>query len=188
MLKVFQNSTLLAQQLKGLASVRYYGKPNKKFLYKDGILKDQIYYYPRDGNREIPALEGEPSKLFSVRRLKPIKGLPHWEKRILRGLGLYEKNAVAVVKNIPENNARLWKVKHLVEILPITYKYGEPTQDDIERTFLKEDGECVVIRKLEAIEVANSKITAAEQIRNAKERMDGETLRKDSRLKWLNAW
>uniref|UniRef100_A0A182LS15 39S ribosomal protein L28, mitochondrial n=1 Tax=Anopheles culicifacies TaxID=139723 RepID=A0A182LS15_9DIPT len=175
MLKLFQNSSLLAQQFKGLVSVRHYGKPNKKYLYKDGILKDQIYYYPRDGNREIPALEGEPSKLFSVRRLKPIKGLPYWEKRILRGLGLYEVIAAGFMK-------------HLVEILPITYKYGEPTQDDIERTFLKEDGECVVIRKLEAAEEVNIKITAAEEIRNAKERMDGETLRKDSRLKWLNAW
>uniref|UniRef100_A0A182WCV3 Large ribosomal subunit protein uL30m n=1 Tax=Anopheles minimus TaxID=112268 RepID=A0A182WCV3_9DIPT len=188
MLKLFQNSTLLVRQLKECVSVRHYGKPNKKYLYKDGILKDQIYYYPRDGNREIPTIEGEPSKLFSVRRLKPIKGLPYWEKRILRGLGLYEKNAVAVVKNIPENNARLWKVKHLVEILPITYKYGAPTEDDIERTFLKEDGECVVIRKVEATEISNIKLTAAEEIRNAKERMDGETLRKDSRLKWLNAW
>ncbi|XP_040161961.1 39S ribosomal protein L30, mitochondrial [Anopheles arabiensis] len=189
MLKVFQSSsTLLGQQLKALVSVRHYGKPNKKFLYKDGILKDQIYYYPRDNNRELPALDGEPSKLFSVRRMKPIKGLPYWEKRILRGLGLYEKNAVAVVKNIPENNARLWKVKHLVEILPITYRYGEPTEADIERTFLKEDGECVVIRKLEAAEVTNTKLSAAEQLRHAKDRIDGETLRKDSRLKWLNAW
>ncbi|XP_053680193.1 39S ribosomal protein L30, mitochondrial [Anopheles nili] len=188
MLKVFQSTSALGQQLKGLVTVRHYGKPNKKFLYKDGILKDQIYYYPRDNNREIPQLEGEPSKLFSVRRLKPIKGLPYWEKRILRGLGLYEKNAVAVVKNIPENNARLWKVKHLVEILPITYKYDEPTWADIESTFLKEDGECVVIRKLQTIEDANSKLTAAEEIRNAENRMVGETLRKDSRLRWLNPW
>uniref|UniRef100_A0A182ITJ7 Large ribosomal subunit protein uL30m n=1 Tax=Anopheles atroparvus TaxID=41427 RepID=A0A182ITJ7_ANOAO len=188
MFKVFQSSATLGQHLKGLVTVRHYGKPNKKFLYKDGILKDQIYYYPRDNNREIPALEGEPAKLFRVTRLKPVKGLPYWEKRILRGLGLFENNAVAVVKNIPENNARLWKVKHLVEIQPITFKYGEPTEGDIERTFLKEDGECVVVRKLEAVEVANTRLSAAEEIRHAKQRMDGETLRKDSRLKWLNAW
>ncbi|XP_052862434.1 39S ribosomal protein L30, mitochondrial [Anopheles cruzii] len=188
MFNVLKSAAPLGQHLKGLVTVRNYGKPNKKYLYKDGILKDQIYYYPRDNNREILQLDGEPSKLFSVRRLKPIKGLPYWEKRILRGLGLYEKNGVAVVKNIPENNARLWKVKHLVEVLPITYKYGEPTENDIDATFLKENGECVVVRKLEEIDASVDKLKAAEAVRHAKLRMDGETLRKDSRLRWLNPW
>lgn len=32
----------------------------------------------------------QPAKLFRVVRIKPVKGNPHWEKRILRDLGLFE--------------------------------------------------------------------------------------------------
>lgn len=32
----------------------------------------------------------EPSKLFRVERIKPIKGNPFWEKRILKQLGVGE--------------------------------------------------------------------------------------------------
>jgi hypothetical protein len=32
----------------------------------------------------------EPAKLFRVSRIKPVKGNPHWERRILREIGLME--------------------------------------------------------------------------------------------------
>ncbi|KAL1376331.1 hypothetical protein pipiens_016957 [Culex pipiens pipiens] len=171
------------------ALVRNYGKHNKKFLYKDGVKINNIYFYPNSecSSHKLPEA-GEPSKLFRVRRIKPVKGCPHWEKRILRDLGLYEVNAVAVVKNIPENNARLWKVKHLVEVLPITFPHGEPTAADIDYTFLKEDGSCVVVKELDTRTVRDKRLEAAVQFTQTEERMDGETLRKDSRLKWLNPW
>lgn len=92
------------------------------------------------------------------------------------------------MKNIPENNARLWKVKHLVEVLPIRFPYGEPTEADISYTFLKENGDCVVVKDITSREARNDRLEAAVKYSKTEERMDGETLRKDSRLKWLNAW
>lgn len=91
----------------------------------------------------------------------------------------------AVVKNIPENNARLWKVKHLIKIKPITFPYGEPTENDIKHTILKESGECIVTKE---IGISDDRIKAIEEFQNDPKRLDGETLRKDSRMKWLNPW
>jgi large subunit ribosomal protein L30 len=90
-----------------------------------------------------------------------------------------------VVKNIPENNARLWKVKHLVKISPITFPYGEPKEADINYTFLKENGECLVTKE---IEIKPEKVEAAENFLKDSNRLDGKRLKKDSRLKWLNGW
>lgn len=98
---------------------------------------------------------------------------------------LFQGPAVAVVKNIPETNAMLWKVKHLVNIVPIRFPFGEPTGNDVNHTFLKESGECLVTKE---IKVDESRLEASEQFEQQPERLDGETLRKDSRLKWMNNW
>lgn len=90
---------------------------------------------------------------------------------------------IAIVKNIPEVNAMLWKVKHLVKVTPIVFPHGEPTQNDVNHMFLKENGECIVTKE---IKVDESRITATEQFEQQSKRLDGHTLAKDSRLKWLN--
>lgn len=117
--------------------------------------------------------------------MKPVKGNPFWERRILRELGLFGRpdRNVTIVKNIPENNARLWKVKHLIEITPIHFPQGEPTMDDINHTFLKENGDCIVIKNIDSL---NQRMEAAEK-KDPKE-LDPETLKKESRLRWLNPW
>lgn len=92
---------------------------------------------------------------------------------------------IAIVKNIPENNSRLWKIKHLIKITPIVFPYGEPTENDIHATFLKENGECIVHKEI-VIEAERIKI--AEDFRNDVKKLDSDTLKKDSRLKWLNPW
>lgn len=128
----------------------------------------------------------EPSKLFRVTRIKRFRGLPHWEKRILRDMGLYERSGVAIVKNIPENNARLWKVKHLIRIEPITFPHGEPTENDINHTFLKESGECIVVKEIG--QNFNKRIEAAKNIVKDPKRLTPEILKDDSRKKWQKAW
>lgn len=90
-----------------------------------------------------------------------------------------------MVKNIPEINAMLWKVKHLVNIVPIRFPFGEPTANDTKHTFLKENGECIVTKE---IKIDESRLEASMEFATKPERLDGETLRKDSRLKWLNNW
>lgn len=86
------------------------------------------------------------------------------------------------MKNIPENNARLWQIKHLVAIDAIVFPHGEPTENDIKHTFLKENGECVVTKKI-AIEPA--RLEAAEEFIKDKTRLDRPMLKRDALLKWL---
>lgn len=82
-------------------------------------------------------------------------------------------------------NTLLWKVKHLVKITPITFPHGEPTEEDINYTFLKETGECIVAKE---IKVDESRLQATEEFIKDQKRLDNDTLKRDSRLKWLNPW
>ncbi|KAI9590751.1 39S ribosomal protein L30, mitochondrial [Glossina fuscipes] len=164
--------------------VRHYSKHNKKYLYNNGVKYGNIYYYPRTADHQDPAVV--PAKLFRVQRIKPVKGNPYWEKRLLNELGLDGKQSdFTVVKNIPEINARLWKIKHLVKVTPITFPYGEPKEHDINHTFLKENGECIVTKDIGPVD---ERIEALESFEKDVKRLDTELLRKDARLKWLNPW
>lgn len=92
---------------------------------------------------------------------------------------------VAIVKNIPENNVRLWKIKHLVTVDPIVFPFGEPTENDLNHTFLKDNGECVVTKE---IKVDEKRLKAAEEFINDKTRLDQDTLKRDSLLKWVRCY
>ncbi|GAB0092963.1 39S ribosomal protein L30, mitochondrial [Sergentomyia squamirostris] len=165
--------------------VRNHGKHNKRWLYKgEGVKYGKTLYYPRDPDHKDPPIE--PTKLFMVQRIKPIKGTPFWERRILRDLGIAESTkTMAIAKNTPSMNTLLWKVKHLVRVTPIVFPYGEPTEEDINYTFLKETGECIVAKE---IKVDDGRMVATEEFVKDPKRLDNETLKRDSRLKWLNNW
>lgn len=129
----------------------------------------------------------EPAKLFRVQRIRPYKGNPYWEKRLLRDLGLDGKESdFTVVKNIPENNACLWKIKHLISVTPITFPFGEPTENDIKHTVLKENGECIVTKEISY--TLEKRKEALHDFESSPKRLDTDLLKKDSRNKWLNAW
>ncbi|KAJ8734221.1 hypothetical protein PYW07_014772 [Mythimna separata] len=155
-------------------------KPPGGIRYPGGIV-----YYPRHPDHKDPPVT--PSKLFRVERIKPSKHQPHYLKHILREFNILEEceNQVTVVKNIPEINSKLWKIKHLIKVTPIQFPYGEPTKDDINYTILKENGQCVVTKKLEP---KQEQIEALEQFENNKKKMDSDTLKRDSRYKWDNAF
>lgn len=89
------------------------------------------------------------------------------------------------MKNIPENNARLWKIKHLIKVTPIVFPYGEPTKKDVNYTFLKSDGTCLVAKE---IQVDEKRIEATDEFQSKSTRLDSETLVRDTRMRWLNAW
>lgn len=98
---------------------------------------------------------------------------------------ILQKGAIAVVKNIPENNARLQKIKHLIHITPITFPHGEPTEEDLNYTFLKENGECVVKKK---IQVSQERLEATEKHEKDPTRLDRQTLKRELRMRWLSCW
>lgn len=74
-------------------------------------------------------------------------------------------------------------MKHLIKIEPIVFPHGEPTKDDINYSFLKENGDCVVIKSIDPL---IKRLEAAESFEKDKKRLDSDTLKRDSRLKWLN--
>lgn len=88
-----------------------------------------------------------------------------------------------VIKNIPENNQRLWKIKHVIKITPITYPDGFPTKDDVTR--LEENGQLRIMKKIGTVE---TRLQLTEAFQKDVKKLDGDTLRRDSRKKWLNGW
>ncbi|CAL8095281.1 unnamed protein product [Calicophoron daubneyi] len=85
-----------------------------------------------------------PPLLHMVCRLKPLKGVPHYQRAILEkyGLGSEIKNHTwVVVKNIPSVNEELYVVKHLVRIQPIRFPQDLPSKaDDLTQCRLLPDG------------------------------------------------
>ncbi|XP_031637379.1 uncharacterized protein LOC116349885 [Contarinia nasturtii] len=163
-------------------------QPNKKHVYKrvgNGKQLNGIIYYGRD-NFEMPEKLPEPPKLFRVQRFAPLKHRIYWERKILFQLGLInDLKDVAIVKNTPENNALLWKVKHLVSVEPITFPYGEPSADDINHTKLNENGECIVHKK---IGVDERCVEEADKFIKDPTRLDKDTLKREALLRWVRSY
>ncbi|XP_045466301.1 39S ribosomal protein L30, mitochondrial [Harmonia axyridis] len=158
---------------------RFVGK--KRYVWAGEYIQYPGFkYYPNDPNFQDPPCE--PAKLFRVQRIKPLKGTPYFEKSILRDFKLDGKQSdVVVLKNMPETNMKLWKIKHLVQIKPITFPNGFP--EDINGTYLKENGELVVKHS-----ISEEKQVLSETLRKDVKRLDGDTLRRNSRQKWLTGW
>ncbi|KAF8572089.1 hypothetical protein P879_00331 [Paragonimus westermani] len=75
----------------------------------------------------------EPPLLHMVCRVKPIAGVPHYQRAILErhGLGKGTKNhSWIIVKNTPSVNEDLDVIKHLIRIQPIQFPQGLPTPED----------------------------------------------------------
>lgn len=72
-------------------------------------------------------------------------------------------------------------MKHLIKVTPITFPYGEPTEEDINYTVLKENGQCLVTKTLKPQE---SQIEALDKFDMDAKKMDSTTIKKDSREKW----
>ena len=90
-----------------------------------------------------------------------------------------------LVKNIPENAARLWKIKHLIQILPVTFPHGYPEDGDFSSGYLdKYTGEFFVHKNVAGDE---RRIQATEEFISDPLRLDADTLIKKLRDRWLNS-
>ncbi|KAL0279653.1 UNVERIFIED_CONTAM: hypothetical protein PYX00_001159 [Menopon gallinae] len=148
-----------------------------------GIKYFGFTYYPRSPDFKDPPYD--PTKLFLVRRIKRMKGLNPIERSIMEKLNIDGKphkfQNIAVVKNIPEVNASLWKVKHLVKITPIRIVNGLPKDGDFKGTYLRDNGEFIVSRK---VQVDPKVVEAHEKFHNDKNKFDGATMRKYLKQRW----
>ncbi|XP_011159958.2 39S ribosomal protein L30, mitochondrial [Solenopsis invicta] len=140
-----------------------------------------VTYFPRQPDHVDPPFE--PSKLLLVTRVKEFAGNPWWEKEVLEDLGFKDEkhgNAPVIVKNTPEVCAMLWKVKHLVKIVPIKLPDKLPTMDDLNGTYLHENGTFYVIPRIDP-----AREEAVEQFVNDPKKLNRDVIQDKLRLKWL---
>ncbi|KRZ74138.1 39S ribosomal protein L30, mitochondrial [Trichinella papuae] len=105
---------------------------------------------------------------------------PRWIKKdieLLFGVKpkLLEMN---IFKNMPYWNKRLWKIKHLIEVKPIVFPNGEPTEEDIPYMRLFPDGRCIVDKamKLDTLE--------ADELNEEKSELTAKYFNEKLRFKW----
>ncbi|XP_034949084.1 39S ribosomal protein L30, mitochondrial [Chelonus insularis] len=160
----------------------YYLRKTPREWKPDGIKYGKITYYPRNADHKDPPFE--PTKLLMVQRVKPYKGNPYWEKYILDALKLNEiASDIAIVKNIPEVCAQLWKIKHLVKITPIYLPEKLPEDSDSVQTWLLDNGKFLLAPKVDS---AREKATV--EFMNDPKRLDRETLRTELRKRWQRGY
>lgn len=139
-----------------------------------------------------------------VKRVKSFYCNPWWEKETLKSLKLDEvveimfirykvinslfaqalflqkSQGPVILKNTPDVCGLLWKVKHLVKITPIKLPDKMPTTDDLNATYLHENGTFSVIPKVDP-----ARVEATEKYANNPKKMTREYLKEVLRLKWL---
>ncbi|XP_054153597.1 uncharacterized protein LOC128952263 [Oppia nitens] len=113
----------------------YKRRHTRAYRYPFGInkesIEDQINEMNQLRQREINDQHVSPFHL--VWRYKTMARIPWHEKYVLSHLGLHqrENDIRIVVPNTPHFNGLLWKVKHLIKLIPMSFPDGIPTEEDI---------------------------------------------------------
>lgn len=181
---------MAAQSRKDFEAIMTYNKLRKKPIvsdptYANNELKRMKNFFDQVLEYRKRSEEGfKPSKLFMVWRIATLAGRPKWEKETMIKLGLVDhKIKYAIVKNTASNNEILWSVKHLIRVKPITFPDGFPSEDDLYKTYLKQNGELTVEARLH--------VDCQELERDAelkKKTLDHRYLQEDLRLMWWKGY
>merc|ERR1712200_88949 len=138
----------------------------KGYTEDGGHIYHGFTYYPRNPEQVDPPYD--PSKVLMVQRIRCLNN---------------KRSTIAIVANTPAVNAMLWKVKHLIRITPVTFPQGIPSDGDVRGAKLKENGELIFVPKLK------NDSTLLEVEADVKDpRVDGETMQKFLRAKWMKPW
>lgn len=122
----------------------------KRMAYVNKAWEKTVLTYNKNKDEYEKQREEDVPKLLVVKLVKSTKGRPKSEKHILMQLGLEERHKQVILKNRESTNAMLKKVKHLLEIFPVTFPYGEPESEaDLDHCYLTDNGQLIVKRKLE---------------------------------------
>jgi len=97
-------------------------------------------------------LDGQPPKLWVAWLYRMPKNVDaKMRQQIVELFGgdlVKQVNKMKIFKNTPYWNNLLWSAKSFIEIRPITFPNGEPTDADINHTTILSSGECVVDKTL----------------------------------------
>ncbi|CAG0916750.1 unnamed protein product [Notodromas monacha] len=109
----------------------------------------------------------EPVKIFLVRRVQKLSGQPFWVKADMRKLKLFEwEDKEVILRNTARVNEILWRVKHLVQIIPVQLPenfQGSPDGCPTYKTQIKDNGVFTVPERL----VPSTELEVAEKGLNA---------------------
>ncbi|CAG2170966.1 unnamed protein product [Oppiella nova] len=107
----------------------------KAYRYPFGINKGAIEDTINEINqiRQLDLKDTDVSPFHLVWRYKTMTHIPWHEKYVLSHLGLHQKECHirVVVPNTPHFNGLLWRVKHLIQLMPIAFPDGIPTEEDV---------------------------------------------------------
>lgn len=91
--------------------------------------------------------------LLMVRQVSNLWGVPYYLKDVLKRLGFKKQNQIVILKNKTLTCSDLRRVKHLVEIFPVTFPYGMPTsEEDLDHCYITDNGQFIVKKKLELVD------------------------------------
>jgi len=117
-----------------------YEVPYRGYAAKTDNGTDLIKYYPYTGE-EMP--DSPPSPVLMVTKVKSLQGEPYWVKDYCEQIGLSRgirtnKEARKLGKrvflpNLPSVGHLLYKIKHVVDIQPVTFPNGMPEDFDPDR-------------------------------------------------------
>jgi hypothetical protein len=129
------------------------------------IQKEEVPQY--DGFKLVePMIDKtkEPHKLHLIKKIRSIRGEPHFVKTALEKLGFNKKNkdewkkVYTVKPNTPYYNDLLWTCKHMIKITPVELNNGEPSESDLGYTEINlNTGILNIIREIKLNEKDNIK-------------------------------
>lgn len=110
-------------------------------------LKEYDFIANESGPENFPEkLNCAPPKLWLGWLYRGPNGEPKWTKKVVKNLfgEDYEVGKMEIFKNTASVNEQLWRIKHLIELKPLTFPNGEPTIDDIKALEVLPDGRCII--------------------------------------------
>ncbi|KAJ1348515.1 hypothetical protein KIN20_003829 [Parelaphostrongylus tenuis] len=104
-------------------------------------------------------------KLWMAWLYRDLSGEPYWTKeRVKKLFGTdFVVGRMEVFPNTAAFNEELWRIKHLIELKPITFPNGEPTSDDIYFVELHPDGRCQIAKNGTQIDVEQLSLTGSKK-------------------------
>ena len=171
------------------------GDPIKFSQYRENTLDidDEtdldMTYFPHKNEEPWPK-DYEPSPVLLVKRVKHLRGEPWWHKMDCERIGLGIKKSTSTVIALPNlsfYNALLYRIKHLVEIVPVEFPDGIPSPGDFDVKCAKvtHDGKFLYHKKLRerAQALLGEGETQTDQLK-----VTHETYQKESKEAWNQAW
>lgn len=108
----------------------------------------------------------KPHELHLIKKVAGLKGEPWWVRKAMKSLGFQSTlnkqwlTTYTIQPNTTEINNLLHLVKHIVKIMPVKFKNGYPTENDIGNTRINlETGEFEIIKSLEPV-ILNDSLTS----------------------------